>query len=76
MQSSSDTSENNGSYAPHPRTMGWIGTTALAMGGSNQMVFLIGALIAGQDTIKGQGSAAVICCIAGLILSWTPLATG
>src|SRR5918911_63436 len=30
----------------HPRTLGWIGTSALAMGGSNQMVFLIGALLA------------------------------
>src|SRR6266568_4626879 len=57
-------------YPPHPRTMGWLGTTALAMGGSNQMVFLIGALIAGQGAIPGQGSAAVICLIVGLILSW------
>ena len=30
----------------HPRTIGWLGTSALAMGGSNQMVFLVGALIA------------------------------
>src|ERR1041384_7393108 len=57
-------------YPPHPRTMGWLGTTALAMGGSNQMVFLVGALIAGQGTIPGQGSAAVVCLIVGLILSW------
>jgi amino acid transporter/signal transduction histidine kinase len=56
--------------APHPRTIGWIGTTALAMGGSNQMVFLIGALIAGQGAIPGQGSAAVLCLIAGLVLGW------
>ena len=27
----------------HPRTLGWLGTTALAMGGSNQSLFLIGA---------------------------------
>src|SRR4029077_7721572 len=45
-------------------------TSALAMGGSNQMVFLIGALIAGQGEIPGQGSAAVICLIVGLVLSW------
>src|SRR2546423_1134172 len=70
MEPGNHTSESKGLYPPHPRTMGWIGATALAMGGSNQMVFLIGALIAGQGAIKGQGSAAVICCIAGLILSW------
>lgn len=55
---------------PHPRTIGWLGTTALAMGGSNQMVFLIGALIIGQGSIPGQGSAAVLCLVAGLILGW------
>ena len=43
----------------HPRTMGWIGTTALAMGGSNQSLFIMGALFAGQGDILGQGSAAV-----------------
>ena len=48
----------------HPRTIGWLGTTALAMGGSNQSLFLIGALIA------GQGSAAVPLLILGLLLSW------
>src|SRR4029079_19296841 len=37
----------------HPRSCGWVGTTALAMGGSNQSLFLIGALIV------SQGSAAV-----------------
>ena len=25
---------------PHPRVLGWVGTAALAMGGSNQMIFL------------------------------------
>src|SRR5438552_18665984 len=49
---------------PHPRTIGWIGTTALAMGGSNQSLFLIGALI------LGQGSAAVPLLIFGLLLGW------
>ena len=58
---------------PHPRTIGWVGTTALAMGGSNQSLFLIGALIA------SQGSAAVPLLIVGLLLSlaaapgWTEL---
>ena len=49
---------------PHPRTIGWIGTTALAMGGSNQSLFIIGALF------LAQGSAAVPLLIVGLLLSW------
>jgi L-asparagine transporter-like permease len=53
--------------------MGWVGTTALAMGGSNQMLFLVSALIIGQGSIPGQGSAAVLCLIAGLILGWMAL---
>ncbi len=59
--------------APHPRTLGWIGTTALAIGGSNQSLFLIAALFI------GQGSAAVPLLLAGLLLSiaaapgWTEL---
>src|SRR4051812_16751739 len=48
----------------HPRTIGWLGTSALAMGGSNQMVFLVGALIA------AQGSGAVPILIAGMLLGW------
>ena len=54
----------------HPRTMGWIGTTALAMGGSNQSLFIMGALFAGQGDILGQGSAAVPLLIVGLLLAW------
>ena len=57
--------DNNSEAAPpHPRTIGWIGTTALAMGGSNQSIFLIGALM------LSQGSAAVPLLIVGLVLSW------
>ena len=55
---------------PHPRTIGWLGTTALAMGGSNQMLFILAALFIGQDPIPGQGSAAVPLLILGLLLSW------
>ena len=54
----------------HPRTLGWLTTTAMAMGGSNQSLFLIGALFIGQDTIPGQGSAAVPLLMLGLLLSW------
>ncbi|MBV9997986.1 MAG: amino acid permease [Verrucomicrobia bacterium] len=54
----------------HPRTVGWLGTTAVAMGGINQSLFLIGALFIGQDQIPGQGSAAVPLLIIGLLLSW------
>src|SRR5947207_1031700 len=52
---------------PHPRTIGWIGTTALGMGGSNQSLFLISALLV------AQGSAAVPLLIIGLLLSWAAL---
>jgi diguanylate cyclase (GGDEF)-like protein len=51
----------------HPRTMGWPGTVALAMGGSNQSLFLVGALVA------AQGSAAVPLLVVGLILAWLAL---
>lgn len=55
---------------PHPRTIGWFGITAVAMGGINQSLFLIGALFVGQGSISGQGSAAVPLLIIGLLLSW------
>jgi diguanylate cyclase (GGDEF)-like protein len=51
----------------HPRTIGWVGTTALAMGGSNQSLFLLGALF------MSQGTAAVPLLIVGLALSWMAL---
>jgi len=57
-------------YPPHPRTIGWIGTSAMAMGGSNQSLFLITALFVGQGDILGQGSFAVPLLIVGLLLSW------
>ena len=55
---------------PHPRTVGWFGTTAVAMGGINQSLFLISALFIGQGAIPGQGSAAVVLLGVGLLLSW------
>src|SRR4029077_4271140 len=58
------------SMRPHPRVLGWVGTAALAMGGSNQMIFLITSLFVGQGDIPGQGSAAVPLLIVGLLLSW------
>src|ERR1700730_18364060 len=51
----------------HPRSIGWVGTTALAMGGSNQSLFIIGAVLA------SQGTAAVPLLAVGLILSWVAL---
>ncbi|MDP9182559.1 MAG: amino acid permease, partial [Actinomycetota bacterium] len=48
----------------HPRTLGWFGTTALAMGGSNQSLFLLTALVA------TQGGAAIPLLGIGLLLSW------
>ncbi len=55
----------------HPRTVGWFGTTAVAMGGINQSLFLLGALFVGQGSILGQGSAAIPLLAAGLLLSWS-----
>ena len=54
----------------HPRTVGWFGTTAVAMGGINQSLFLLSALFIGQGSIPGQGSAAVVLLGVGLLLSW------
>ena len=59
-----------GPTPPHPRVLGWVGTTALAMGGSNQMIFIITALFVGQGDILGQGSAAVPLLIVGVLLGW------
>ena len=58
------------SMAAHPRTVGWFGTTAVAMGGINQSLFIITALFVGQDAIPGQGSFAVVLLGIGLLLSW------
>jgi diguanylate cyclase (GGDEF)-like protein/PAS domain S-box-containing protein len=55
---------------PHPRSLGWIGTAALAMGGSNQSLFILAALFIGQGDILGQGTAAVPLLWVGLLLSW------
>jgi len=54
----------------HPRTIGWLGTTALALGGSNQSLFMVGVLIVGQGTITGQGSAAIPLLVLGMLLAW------
>jgi len=54
----------------HPRTIGWVGTAALAMGGSNQSLFLLAALFGGQGDIPGQGSASIILLAIGLLLSF------
>lgn len=48
----------------HPRTLGWLGVASLAMGGSNQSIFILGAVIA------AQGSAAIPLLVVGLLLSW------
>jgi diguanylate cyclase (GGDEF)-like protein len=50
----------------HPRTIGWLGTAALAMGGSNQSLFIFAALFG----LSGQGTAAVGLLIAGVVLGW------
>ncbi len=74
MQSLQDPGRSSADANPgvveHPRTLGWVATAALAMGGSNQSLFLITALFAGQGDIPGQGSAAVVLLIVGLLLGW------
>ena len=55
---------------PHPRTIGWVGTTALAMGGSNQSLFLIAGA---SGLFVTQGTAAVPLLILGLLMSWAAL---
>ncbi|WP_294540346.1 amino acid permease [uncultured Rhodoblastus sp.] len=64
--------EGRGTAAPrvHPRTIGWVGTAALAMGGSNQSLFLMAALFGGQGDIPGQGSASIILLAVGLLLGF------
>ena len=54
----------------HPRTVGWFGTTSVAMGGMNQSLFIMAALFVEQGDIPGQGSAAVLLLIAGVLLAW------
>ena len=50
------TSCENTVSPPHPRVLGWFGTSALAMGGSNQMIFLITALFVGQGAFWGKAA--------------------
>ncbi len=54
----------------HPRTIGWFGTTAVMIGGSNLSLLVLAALFVGQGTISGQGSAGVLLLIAGVLLAW------
>ena len=62
--------EDGAGARPHPRRLGWLGTAALAIGGSNQSLFLLAALFVGQGDIPGQGSAAIPLLIVGLLLSY------
>jgi len=77
--SNSDPVAPGAAHLPHPRTLGWLGTASLAMGGSNQSLFLLSALFIGQASISGQGSAAIPLLAFGLLLSlaaapgWTEL---
>ena len=63
----------------HPHNLGWLGTTALAKGGGNQSIFILGALLIEQGNIPGQGAAAIALLIVGVLLGcaavpgWTEL---
>jgi diguanylate cyclase (GGDEF)-like protein len=60
-------SETSNAGLDHPRVMGWVGATALGMGGSNQSLFLLAALMV------SQGSGAIPLLLVGLVLSWAAL---
>ena len=49
---------------PHPRRIGWIVTSSLALGGSNLSLYMISGLI------SGQGSAGILMLIFGILVSW------
>src|SRR5439155_4790942 len=70
MVSASNAGCADAAAADHPRTLGWVAAAALAMGGSNQCLCLMTALIAGQGEIPGQGSAAVPLLVIGVLLAW------
>jgi len=55
-------------FPPHPRILGWFSTSSLAMGGSNQSIFILAALFIGQGDITGQGSAAILLLMLGVLL--------
>jgi len=55
---------------PHPRVLGWVGTAALAMGGSNQMIFLITALFVGQGVILGSAAVPLLILSAAARSRW------
>lgn len=58
---------------PFARRVGWLGTTALAMGGCNQNLLLATALFVGEGSIPGHGSAVVPLLLAGLLLGYAAL---
>jgi hypothetical protein len=62
-ENSSNANRRNGAPGPrlHPRTVGWFGTTAVAMGGINQSLFLLSALFIGQGAIPGRAAPQWYC---------------
>lgn len=60
-------------HRPFARRVGWLGTTALAMGGCNQNLLLVTALFVGEGSIPGHGSAVVPLLLAGLLLGYAAL---
>ncbi|MCP1120692.1 amino acid permease [Robbsia andropogonis] len=56
-----------------PRTLGWASLSALAMGGSNQSLFLIAALLVGGEHIPGIGTLGLALFVVGILLSYAAL---
>ncbi len=52
------------SHPRHPRTLGWFTVASMAVGGSNQSLFLFAGLVA------TQGGAAIPLLAVGLLLAW------
>ncbi|HVI88521.1 MAG TPA: ATP-binding protein [Dongiaceae bacterium] len=55
---------------PHLRTIGWFGTTSIAMGGINATIYVLGALFVGDAVIPGHGTVAAVLLAVGMVLSW------
>ncbi len=67
MTTATEVLESEQTFRPHPRRISWKGATALALGGSNQSIFLIGGA---GGLLASQGSMAVPLLMVGLLLSY------
>lgn len=57
-------------WPAHPRKLGYLGTSSLALGGANQSIFILSLLFIGQSDVVGQGSIAIALLIVGVLLAF------